>query len=83
MKKALKISLIKITKLSVAGLLMIIGLVGLVLPILNGVFFILAALIIISLEVPVFEEWLDRQSLKHKKVHLVYGVMKKTIKKYF
>ena len=73
----------KTIRITLASLLLILGVAGLVLPILNGMLFIIFALLILSLEVPALEERLDRIGAKHKKVHPYYTKWKAFIKKYF
>ncbi len=79
----MKAPLRKIIRLTLAGFLFIVGALGLVLPILNGTFFIVVALIVISLEVPTLEAWLDSLSEKNMKVEKIYKKMKHFIKKHF
>lgn len=73
----------KTIRITLATLLFVLGVAGLVLPILNGMLFIIFAVLILSLEVPALEAWLDGTSVKHKKVHPYYVKWKHFIKKYF
>lgn len=73
----------KTIRITLASLLFVLGIAGLVLPILNGTLFIVFALLILSLEIPALEERLDRIGTKHKKVHPYYTRWKGFIKKYF
>jgi uncharacterized membrane protein YbaN (DUF454 family) len=79
----MKIHIKKVIRLFLALFFIVIGAFGLVLPILNGTFFIIVALILISLEVPALEAWLDSLSEKNKTAHKIYVKMKRFIKKYF
>ena len=73
----------KIIRLFIASILLIIGAFGLVLPVLNGIFFIVAALIIISLEFPALDHFLDKQSKRNYKVGRVYDKVRHFIRKHF
>lgn len=78
-----KAPLQKVIRLTLASFLFIIGVLGLVLPLLNGTFFIVVALIVLSLEVPALEMWLDSLSEKNVKIEKIYKKMKHFIKKHF
>ncbi len=72
----------KIFRVTLAALLFIIGILGLILPILNGIFFIVIALIVLSLEVPTLEVYLDKLGRKHNKVNHIYLKCKHFIHKH-
>lgn len=73
----------KTIRVSLATLLFVFGVAGLVLPVLNGTLLIISALLILSLEMPALEEKLDRIGTKHRRVHPYYVKWKQFIKKYF
>lgn len=73
----------KTLRLVIALVFLVIGLAGLVLPLLNGFLFILAALLILSLEVPSLEARLDIYGRKNPRIELWYDRCKAFIKKYF
>lgn len=56
----------KVTFTFIGVIFLIIGIVGLVLPFLQGWFFIAIGLIFISLESPELDVWLQRMSQKNK-----------------
>ena len=72
----------KIFRVTLAALLFIIGILGLILPILNGIFFIVSALIVLSLEIPTLEVYLDKLGRKHNKVNHIYLKYKHFIHKH-
>jgi uncharacterized membrane protein YbaN (DUF454 family) len=53
-----------------------IGLIGFVTPILQGWFFFVIGLILISLESPVVDEWLSNLARKNSKVDHHYGKLR-------
>ena len=79
----MKASFRKVARLTVASILVLVGICGLILPILNGTFFIILALILISLEFPALEVWLDKHSERSIVVHKIYKKAKVFMKKHF
>lgn len=56
----------------VAGVLFVIfGLIGLVLPFLQGILFLAIGIILLSLWSPRIREFMDRHTLKYPKMHKV------------
>lgn len=62
---------------------MLIGIAGLVLPVLNGTIFLIVGLIIISFESPLVEERLLKLTQKNKTVHHLYLKLEKVLRKFF
>lgn len=63
--------------------LLLVGIAGLVLPILNGVVFLLLGLIILSFESPYLEKHLEAYSKKNKHIHHWYEKLNQLMKKLF
>lgn len=55
----------------VGVLLLFLGVLGLVLPFLQGLLFIVLGLLLLSVYSPTLGEWIERQSRRHHKVHEV------------
>jgi uncharacterized membrane protein YbaN (DUF454 family) len=72
----------KIARFTIALILFIIGLLGLILPVVNGTLFIMASLLILSLEIPALEKFLDRQGRRNSTVNHYYEKCKRFIEKY-
>lgn len=79
----MKVPYKKILRICIAALLLIPGVLGIFLPVLSGTFFIVAALLILSLEIPSLELWLDKIGRKNSKVNHVYIKIKHFIQKHF
>ncbi len=63
-----------------AGILFIIlGLVGLVLPFLQGFLFLAIGLILLSLHSPKIREWTDVHTMKYPKIHVAIQKVDKWI----
>jgi uncharacterized membrane protein YbaN (DUF454 family) len=65
-----------------ATALIFIGVLGVLLPVLQGIPFLLAGLIILSLDFPYIEERLEKFVLRHKSLEKLYRKVHKIIKKY-
>ena len=81
--QAMIIPIRKIIRLFLAGILLIIGAFGLVLPVLNGVFFIVVALILISLEVPTLDHFMEKHSKRNHTFHKTYEKLRHFVRKHF
>lgn len=79
----MRIPLKKTIRILLALLILLIGCVGLVLPILNGVLFLLVGLLILSLESPALEARLDKYGRKYPKLEFWYDKCKVFVQKYF
>lgn len=64
-------------------LCVIIGLAGLVLPILNGILFLLIGFILLSFEIPYVETQLSKYANKNKIVGVWYEKLNKWMRKVF
>lgn len=64
-KKQLKRMLV----LSVATLFLVVGVAGLVLPVLQGWFFLALSLILFSMYSPGLRAWIERHTVKYPKIH--------------
>ena len=71
-----------IVRIIFACLLLCIGVLGIVLPILQGIPFLLAGLIILSLDFPYIEKKLDKLVNTHPKIEKLYKKIRNIIKKY-
>lgn len=69
--------------ITLAIVLLIVGVAGLVLPILNGTFFIVVGLILLSFEHKKTEQFLERYASKHKSVEKVYIKMNSALRSFF
>jgi len=56
-----------------------LGVAGLVLPILQGVIFLVAGVILLSIASPTIRSWTERHTRKYPKVHSVFEKMEKRI----
>jgi uncharacterized protein len=63
----------KIFVLSVATLFLLLGLAGLVLPILQGWLFLAISAILFSMYSPRLREWIDRHTVKYPRLHRMVG----------
>lgn len=55
--------------LMAAIVFLVVGVIGLVLPVLQGVLFIAIGLILLSLYSPTVRVWMDRRTLRFPKLH--------------
>lgn len=63
--------------------LLILGLAGLVLPILNGTIFLIVGFILISFESPYVEKKLQNFASKNKTIHSIYLKLDVILRKIF
>ena len=68
---------------SLAAILIIIGLLGLVLPIINGTVLLITGLIILSFEYPYIERKLFTITQRNKTIHVLYIKLEKMMRKIF
>lgn len=68
-KKQLK----KIFILTLASVLFVLGLAGLVLPVLQGWLFLAISALLFSMYSPALRAWLDRTTVKYPKLHAFVG----------
>jgi uncharacterized membrane protein YbaN (DUF454 family) len=73
----------KIMHLSVGFLVVLLGIAGLVLPILNGTLLLIVGFIIISFESPYVEKKLFTLTQKNKTVHALYLRLEKALRVFF
>jgi uncharacterized membrane protein YbaN (DUF454 family) len=73
----------KIMHLSVGFLVVLLGIAGLVLPILNGTLLLIIGFIIISFESPYVEKKLFTLTQKNKTVHALYLRLEKALRVFF
>jgi uncharacterized membrane protein YbaN (DUF454 family) len=66
-----------------AFVMLIIGIAGLILPILNGTLFIVIALILLSFEHKKTELFLQRLAGTHPKIEKLYLKLDNTMRKFF
>ncbi|MDO8518131.1 MAG: PGPGW domain-containing protein [bacterium] len=59
----------RIVILSLGVIFIILGLVGLVLPFLQGFLFIAIGLLLLSLYSPTIRDWMDKHTKKYPKLH--------------
>lgn len=69
LKKQLK----KIVVLTFAGIFFVLGLAGLVLPVLQGWLFLAISALLFSMYSPSLRAWLDRHTVKYPKLHAFVG----------
>lgn len=69
--------------ISLALLMLTIGLLGIVLPLLNGTLFIVIALILLSFENRKLEQFLERWMSKNKTAHRVYEKLNSLLRRWF
>ncbi|MDQ5957361.1 MAG: hypothetical protein QG614_336 [Patescibacteria group bacterium] len=65
------------------ALFIFLGLLGIILPILPGLVFILIALVILSCEVPAVDEWLEKHIIRFPKYEPHFRTVKVRVQKYF
>ncbi len=63
----------KVFVLSVATLFLLLGLAGLVLPILQGWLFLAISAILFSMYSPRLRAWIDERTVKYPKIHKFVG----------
>jgi uncharacterized membrane protein YbaN (DUF454 family) len=63
----------RIIVLTLATLFLLIGLAGLVLPVLQGWLFLALSLILFSMYSPSLRAWIDRHTEKYPRLHSVVG----------
>lgn len=68
--------------ISLAIFFIIIGFAGLVLPILNGIFFLIIGLIILSFEFEQLETILENTTKRHPKIHHWYKKINSFLRKH-
>lgn len=73
----------KMLHLVLGTIFIVIGIIGLVLPVLNGTLFLVIGFIIISFESPYVEKKLFTLTQKNKTVHRLYLSLEKTLRKFF
>ncbi|MEN9881158.1 MAG: hypothetical protein RLZZ308_341 [Candidatus Parcubacteria bacterium] len=73
----------KLFHIAIGSLLFVIGIAGLVLPILNGVIFIVIGLIILSFEIHYIERSLGIITKKNKHIYRWHIFLDKKIRKIF
>ena len=73
----------KILHIGLAIILIAIGIAGLVLPILDGVIFLLLGFILLSFESTYIEEHLNRIAKKNKRIDLWYEKLNTWMRKNF
>lgn len=61
----------RIVILSLGVIFVLLGLVGLVLPFLQGFLFIAIGLLLLSLYSPTIREWMDKHTKRYPKLHAV------------
>jgi uncharacterized membrane protein YbaN (DUF454 family) len=68
-KKQLK----KILVLTLAGVFFVLGLAGLVLPVLQGWLFLAISALLFSMYSPALRAWLERNTARYPKIHAFVG----------
>ena len=63
----------KILVLTLATVFLLLGLAGLVLPLLQGWFFLALSAILFSMYSPSLRAWIDRHTIKYPKIHAFVG----------
>jgi uncharacterized membrane protein YbaN (DUF454 family) len=79
----MKVSIIRTLQILLGILLVVIGIAGLILPMLNGIVFLLLGLIILSFEHPQVEYALNKYAHKNKKVGEWYEKLDIWLRKIF
>ena len=69
-------------RIFLATILILIGLIGIIVPILHGISFLLAGLIILAIDFPYVERKLEKYVAKHIKIEKLYMKVKNIINKY-
>lgn len=72
-----------IFRIFIGVILVLFGIAGIILPILQGIPFLLAGLIILSFDIPALERKLEHFVKKHHKVEELYTALRKALKKKF
>jgi uncharacterized membrane protein YbaN (DUF454 family) len=72
-----------IFRIFIGTILVLVGFAGIVLPVLQGIPFLLAGLIILSFDIPALEKRLEYFVKKHHKVEKLYNALRKALKKRF
>ena len=67
----------------IAVILIVAGILGSILPIVPGVIPILIGLVILSIEIPVIDEWLDSKFAKSEKLNRSFQSAKGKVKNIF
>ena len=67
--RALKKKLKKMLILATASVFFVLGLAGLVLPVLQGWFFLAISALLFSMYSPGIRTWMDRHTVKYPKLH--------------
>lgn len=73
----------KIMHLSLGILIVLIGITGLVLPIINGTLLLIVGFIILSFESPYLEQKLFTLTQKNKLIHSIYLRLEKGLRTFF
>ncbi|MSR70937.1 DUF454 family protein [Candidatus Kaiserbacteria bacterium] len=63
----------KIFILTVAAVFLVLGLAGLVLPLLQGWLFLTISALLFSMYSPTLRTWIDKHTVKYPKIHAVVG----------
>lgn len=63
----------KIFVLTLATVFLVLGLAGLVLPVLQGWLFLAISALLFSMYSPRFRAWIDRHTVKYPKLHAMVG----------
>ena len=63
----------RVLVVSLGFLFLLIGLAGLVLPILQGWLFLLIGLLLLSAYSPSLRAWIERHTVKYPKIHMWVG----------
>lgn len=69
--------------LTLAGAFLLLGLAGLVLPVLQGWLFLAISAILFSMYSPSMRAWIDRHTEKYPKLHKVVGTAQAWTSKVF
>ena len=72
-----------IFRIFIGIILVLFGVAGIILPVLQGIPFLLAGLIVLSFDIPSLEKKLERFVKKHHKVEELYLALRKVLKKKF
>lgn len=78
----MKIHLKKLLRVILVCLFFFFGILGLVLPILNGTIPLIIALIILSLDIPPLERYLDKHSRRNIRLEKIYLKIKHFTRKH-
>lgn len=73
----------KFTHIILGSLLILVGIAGLILPILNGTIFLIVGFILISFESPYVERKLQELTSKNKLLHKYYLKLDGFLRKHF